>query len=125
SGFQHAPGSLLAAKESRLQVYRMNEVPVGFGHLQRMRAGDPPRLVHQAIDPSKMSSDILKQLLDFSHTLQIGLENSGVGALRRRGPRLIGRPVVMNRDSCALPRQPQRDSPPDTFSGSGDEDDLA
>ncbi len=45
----HPPRRLLSTKEVSLQVGRMDEVPIGFGHQQRVDLGKPRSVIHQPI----------------------------------------------------------------------------
>jgi hypothetical protein len=47
SGFLHEQRALLAAEERRLEIYVMDEIPIGFGNVKRIAAPESRGIVHQ------------------------------------------------------------------------------
>jgi hypothetical protein len=50
---KHLLGGLLAAEKSGFEVYLVNEIPIGFGDVERVEAGETGGVVDEAIEWAK------------------------------------------------------------------------
>ena len=64
SARQHLAGSLLAAEEGGFQVYVEDEIPVGFGYVERVKAGEAGGIVDQTIERTERFAHLLEEAAD-------------------------------------------------------------
>src|SRR6266851_8431881 len=99
----------------------MNEIPIGFGDVQRIDARETCGIVHQAVDAPGVRVDRVEKSFYLGGALQICFEERRVSAFRRGGECVGFGRVVMYRNASALPRHADRDVSADAFGGAGDQ----
>ena len=121
----HAATGFAAAKESRLEIDVVNEVPVGFGDLEGIDTGEAGGVVYEAVEASEVAVDGGKQGLDFGHLFQIGAKDGGSAALLRRGLGFGDGGVAVQGDAGTFAGEAESDGATDTPGGAGDQNDFS
>lgn len=93
----------------------MNEVPVGFGDVQRIEAGEARRVVHQAVQPVEPLAHLGKQPVNGRHAGKVGMEQLRSAALLGGALRLCFRRAVVDAHAISLTRQAHGDAPANPF----------
>src|SRR5260221_8988586 len=96
AGLAHQARALLAAEEYRLQVYRMNEIPIRFSDVHRIEGREARGVVHQAIEAALVALDLAEHGRNLGYFLQVRAEQRRVSALRSRLSGCILRFPVMD-----------------------------
>ena len=88
---KHHSRRRLATKKHRLQIHRMNEIPIGLFNRQRIDPRKPGGVIHQAIERANLRPS---NIFRISPTLSRFARNNGApAALLRRSPRLRSDPL--------------------------------
>src|ERR1700733_10235065 len=72
--FLHEQSGLLAAKERGFEIHVVDEIPVGFGELERIAAAEASGVVDQSIQRSELLFYFPKHALDIVNFFEVGLE---------------------------------------------------
>ncbi len=121
----HPLRSLLAAKERGFQVYAMDEIPIGFGDLERIEFSKACRIVDQAVELAEALVNLLKEIFDLADLFEVRVEDWRVAALGRGLAGLPLRAVVMNGNARAFAMQTQSNPASDALRRAGDQHDGA
>src|SRR5262245_10875416 len=91
----------------------MNEVPISLRDIEWVEPREPRRVVDQSVEPPDPPLNLTKHASDLVNALQIRLKQlrPRTAFLRALSRVWLG-PSIMDRDACALCRQPQSDRAP-------------
>ena len=98
----HQPRAMLAAEEDGLQIHRVNEVPIGFGDLERVEASEARGVVHQSVQAAELLFQLLRTCARFRRRSP-GWRGT---VARRRTPRLSCAPRLPTSRSGWLRARP-------------------
>src|SRR5579863_6574098 len=122
ANFSHLFRGFLAAEKCCLQVDVVDEIPLGFRDIERIEAGEPGGIIHEAIEGSELVPNFLEQAADLAYIRQIRLENGRAAAFARDVFGLLARCVVVNRDVERLSVEFEGNDAADSFRRACDED---
>ena len=103
--FAHLSGGLLAAKERRFQIHVMDEIPIGFRYFQRVEPCEARRVIDQAVQWPRLSTDFAKHAPDVGDVAEIGLKDRRIATFLRSLAGFLLRLAIVNCHAEALRRQ--------------------
>jgi hypothetical protein len=115
---------LLTAKEHRLQVYRMNEIPIGFRDVERIKPGKAGSIVYKSVEATEALADILEEGDNPGYVREVRAEELAA-ALFCRPAGVAFRRRVMDSDPGSFACESKCDGTSDSACRACDEDDLS
>src|SRR5690349_2365269 len=98
----HLPRGFLAAEKCALQIYIVNEVPIGFADVERIETRKTSGIVYQTIERPHSRFHVGEQTADFFDLREIGLKERRATASTRNFLGFGARAVVVNADCKAV-----------------------
>src|SRR5689334_18683183 len=121
----HDAGGLLAAEERGLEVDGVDEVPVGFGDIERVEAGEAGGVVDEAIEAAQTLFDVGEHALDLRDVLQVGPEKLGAATFLGSSFGFGFGAVVVDDDAGAFASEAKGDAAADALGRPGHKNDAA